>query len=72
MQLAGAAVGHVECIRSCEIRDALRLVESCKPAHHFPTVDIDDCDGIVTELGDEQPPVCHIDSQVVDAAFDIA
>jgi hypothetical protein len=35
----------------------LRLVEPFKPADYLSCIDVDRTDRIVSELGDEQPPV---------------
>jgi hypothetical protein len=36
---------------------------------YAPCIDVNDADGIVSKLSDEQPPMHHVDRQVIDAAF---
>jgi len=52
--------------------DALRLIEPREPADDLPPIDVDDTDGVVPQLGNEQPSPCHIDRQMIDATCDVA
>lgn len=71
-QLAVTTIGYIQRIRLREIGDALRFVEPYQPADDLARIDVDNGDRVVSEFGDEQPPLRHIDRQVIDAASDIS
>ena len=55
-QNAITAVRYVQRLGFRDVCDTLRLIEPLKPADDLPSIDVDDTDGVVPQLGDEQPP----------------
>jgi hypothetical protein len=63
-----APVGDEQRVARRQIADPLRLLHPGEAAYQLASLEIDDTDAVVAELGDEQPTAIEIDRHVIDAS----
>ena len=71
-QRSVAAVRHVERVVRRHVTHALRSLEPGDGANELMPGEINDAEGIILELGHEQPLALQIDRHMVDAPGDLS